>query len=51
MMLNFLIEMVEFIRTRKKYWLIPLIVVLIILGMVIVGVSGTAVSPILYTIF
>jgi len=50
-MIDFLIEIVEFVRTRKKYWLVPLIVVLLILGMIIVGASGTSISPILYTIF
>jgi hypothetical protein len=40
----------EFLRERKKYWLLPIIVVLLFLGVMIV-LSGTAVAPFIYTLF
>jgi len=40
-----------FMRTRKKYWLLPLIVTLLLLGLLIFAASGTAVAPFIYTLF
>ena len=49
--MSFIKEFWEFMRVRKKYWLIPIIVVLSVFGGLIVLTSGTPVAPFIYTIF
>ncbi len=50
-MIEFLQEFWEFLRERKKYWLLPIIIVLALFGILIVLSQGTAVAPFIYTIF
>ena len=50
-MLSFIKEFWEFLRERKKYWLLPIILVLAIFGILIVLSLGSAVAPFIYTIF
>jgi hypothetical protein len=50
-MLEFLSDLWNFIRVRKKFWLAPIIVVLLLLGILIVLAEGTAVAPFVYTLF
>jgi len=40
-----------FIKTRKKYWLLPNIIILLLFGILIVFSSGTAIGPFIYTLF
>ena len=40
----------DFMRVRKKFWLAPIIIVLLLLGGLIVLAEGTAVAPFIYTI-
>jgi hypothetical protein len=47
----FLKELWSYMRTRKKYWLIPILVVMVILGGLIVLAQGSAVAPFIYTLF
>ena len=47
----FLLEIVDFLRTRKKFWLAPIIVVLLLFGGLIVLTQGSAVAPFIYTLF
>ena len=47
----FIKEFWEFLKTRKKYWLFPIIIVLVLLGGLIVLTQGTVVAPFIYTIF
>ena len=49
--MSFLREFWEFLRTRKKYWLFPIIIVLVIFGGLIILSQGSAVAPFIYTIF
>tara|TARA_B100000579_G_C22659364_1_gene770160 strand:+ start:66 stop:215 length:150 start_codon:yes stop_codon:yes gene_type:complete len=49
--MSFLIEFWEFLKVRKKYWLLPIILVLIIFGGLIILSQGSAVAPFIYTIF
>ena len=49
--MSFLIELWTFVRTRKKYWLLPIIVVFLVFGGLIVLTQGSAVAPFIYTIF
>ena len=50
-MIEFLKEFWEFLTERKKYWLLPIIIVLVIFGGLIVLTQGSAVAPFIYTIF
>jgi hypothetical protein len=49
--MEFLRDLWDFLRTRKKYWLIPLIIILLIFAVLIVISSGSAIAPFIYTIF
>ena len=49
--MSFIIELWQFLRIRKKYWLIPIIIVLGIFGGLIVLSQGSAVAPFIYTLF
>jgi hypothetical protein len=49
--MNFLIELFLYFKTRKKFWLIPLILILLIFGSLIFLTQGSAVAPFIYTIF
>jgi hypothetical protein len=50
-MIEFLKEFWEFLLERKKYWLLPIIIVLALFGVIIVLSQGSAVAPFIYTIF
>ena len=50
-MIDFLKEFWEFLNERKKYWLVPIIIVLALFGVLIVLSQGSAVAPFIYTIF
>tara|TARA_B100000287_G_C20499050_1_gene728354 strand:- start:521 stop:673 length:153 start_codon:yes stop_codon:yes gene_type:complete len=50
-MLSFLKEFLAFMLKRKKFWLMPIILVLLIFGVLIVMTQGSAVAPFIYTIF
>ena len=49
--MEFLREFLEFLRVRKKYWLLPILIVLLIFGGLIILAQGSAVAPFIYTIF
>ncbi len=49
--MNFIKEFWEFIKIRKKYWLLPIILVLVIFGGLIVLSQGSTLAPFIYTIF
>jgi drug/metabolite transporter superfamily protein YnfA len=48
---GFLREFWQFLRVRKKFWLLPIMIMLIVFGGLLVLVQGTAVAPFVYTIF
>lgn len=50
-MIDFLKELWAFMRVRKKFWLLPIIVILLLLGGLLVAVQGSAVAPFIYTLF
>ena len=50
-MLSFIKEILEFLKVRKKYWLLPIIIVLALFGILIVLSQGSAIAPFIYTIF
>jgi hypothetical protein len=49
--MDFLIDLWGYLKTRKKYWLLPAILVLLIFGVLIILTSGTAIAPFIYTLF
>ncbi|ABW66787.1 DUF5989 family protein [Desulfosudis oleivorans] len=49
--MDFLRDLWGFLRTRKKYWLAPVILVLLFFGLLIVLTGNTAVAPFVYTLF
>ena len=49
--MNVISDLWGFLRVRKKYWLLPTILVLLLLGALIVLTSGSAIAPFIYTIF
>lgn len=49
--MDFLCELWTFLRSRKKLWLLPIVLVLLLLGALIVFVQGSAIAPFIYTVF
>ena len=49
--MEFFKDLWDFMRERKKFWLAPIIIVLLLLGCLILLAEGTAVAPFIYTIF
>lgn len=49
--MSFLAELWSFMRIRKKFWLLPIMVVMLLFGGLIVLTQGSAVAPFIYTIF
>lgn len=48
---DFLLELWAFMRQRKKFWLLPIIIVLLTVGALIVLTQGSAIAPFIYTLF
>ncbi|MBC8755150.1 hypothetical protein H2O64_10735 [Kordia sp. YSTF-M3] len=49
--MEFLKDMFNFLKERKKFWLLPMIIVLLLLGVILVLAGGSAVAPFIYTLF
>jgi hypothetical protein len=49
--MNFILEFFKFLKVRKKYWLLPILLVLALFGGLIILSQGSAVAPFIYTIF
>jgi hypothetical protein len=49
--MSILEELWEFMQVRKKYWLAPIMVMLLVFGGLIVLVQGSAIAPFIYTLF
>ena len=50
-MLDFVRELVAFMRARRKYWLVPVMVLLALFGALVVLTQGSAIAPFIYTLF
>jgi len=50
-MMDLLLDLWGFMRVRKKFWLAPIIIILLLLGALIVLSQGSAVAPFIYTLF
>ena len=49
--MEFLKEFLEFLKVRKKFWLMPIIIVLVLFGALIIFTQGSVIAPFIYTIF
>ena len=49
--MEFLKEFIDFLKVRKKYWLIPILIIFALFGFIIVLSQGSAIGPLIYTIF
>jgi len=49
--MSFIVELWQFMRARKKYWLLPIVMMMALFGGLIVLTQGTAVAPFIYTVF
>ena len=49
--MSFIVEFWSFMRDRKKYWLVPILLVMVMFGGLVVLSQGSAVAPFIYTIF
>jgi hypothetical protein len=49
--MSFLKEIWKFLKVRKKFWLLPIILVMLLLGMLIIFAQGSAMAPFIYTLF
>ncbi len=49
--MGFLIELWQFLRIRKKFWLLPILFMMVVFGGLIVLSQGSAVAPFIYTLF
>jgi hypothetical protein len=49
--MDFLLELWRFMWVRKKFWLLPVLVMMVVFGGLVVLTKGSAVAPFIYTIF
>ena len=49
--MEFIKEFIKFLLLRKKYWLFPIVIILVLFGGLIVLTQGTAIAPFIYTLF
>jgi hypothetical protein len=49
--MNLIVELWRFMRVRKKFWLLPIFLVMLVLGGLLVLAQGSAVAPLIYTLF
>jgi hypothetical protein len=49
--MDFLVELWRFLRVRKKFWLLPILFMMVVFGGLVVLAKGSAVAPFIYTLF
>jgi uncharacterized protein DUF5989 len=49
--MDFLVELWRFMRVRKKFWLMPMLIMMVIFGGLVMLTKGSAVAPFIYTLF
>jgi len=50
-MIDFLTEFWRFLKARKKFWLLPIVVVMVLIGGLLIFAQGSALAPFIYTLF
>jgi hypothetical protein len=48
---DFLAEFWRFMRVRKKFWLLPIVLMMVVFGGLVILIKGSAVAPFIYTLF
>jgi H+/Cl- antiporter ClcA len=51
LLMSLVLELLRFLRSRKKFWLIPLVILTLLFGALVVLTQSSAVAPFIYTIF
>ena len=49
--MSFVAELWEFLRARKKFWLTPIVLIMLVFGGLLILAKGSAVAPFIYTLF
>jgi hypothetical protein len=49
--MSFLCELWRFLRSRKKFWLLPIILLMLVMGGLLILAQGSALAPFIYTLF
>ena len=49
--MSFIVEFWQYLRVRKKFWLLPILIMMVIFGGLVVLTQGSAIAPFIYTIF
>ena len=49
--MSFVAELWEFLRARKKFWLMPIAIIMVIFGGLLILTKGSAIAPFIYTLF
>jgi hypothetical protein len=49
--MSIIVEFWEFLKVRKKFWLVPIFIVSVVFGGLVILTKGSAVAPFIYTIF
>ncbi|MBN1598159.1 MAG: hypothetical protein JW894_07680 [Bacteroidales bacterium] len=49
--MEFLKDLWSFLKVRKKFWLLPIIIILVLFGIIVIVSSGSAIAPFIYTLF
>ena len=49
--MDFIKELLEFLKIKKKLWLAPLIIIMVIIGSLLIIAQGSVLSPLIYTLF
>ncbi|MES2961288.1 MAG: DUF5989 family protein [Pseudomonadota bacterium] len=50
-MMSLIKELWAFLKARKKFWLLPIIIIMLLLGVLLVVAQGSAIAPFIYTMF
>ncbi|MGJ0395593.1 MAG: DUF5989 family protein [Methylocystis sp.] len=49
--MSILLELLDYLKSRKKYWMAPVLVIMLLIGVLIVLAQSSAVAPFIYTLF
>lgn len=49
--MSFIAELWQFMRVRKKFWLLPILIMMVLFGGLVVLTQGSAIAPFIYTVF
>ncbi len=49
--MSFIVELWKFMRVRKKFWMLPILIMMVVFGGLVVLTKGSAIAPFIYTLF